>query len=30
MDPKEVENLMGGGEGQGGIFTWREKNRRKV
>lgn len=30
MDPKEVEMLMGGGEGQGGIFTWREKNRRKV
>jgi hypothetical protein len=21
---------MGGGEGQGGVFTWREKNRRKV
>ncbi|PPQ77220.1 hypothetical protein CVT25_011066 [Psilocybe cyanescens] len=30
MDPKEVELLMGGGEGQGGIFTWREKNRRKL
>ena len=30
MDPKEIEMLMGGGEGQGGIFTWREKNRRKV
>jgi len=30
MDPKEVEMLMGGGEGQGGIFTWREKNRRKL
>ena len=30
MDPKEVEMLMGGGEGQGGIFTWREKHRRKV
>ena len=30
MDPKEVELLMGGGEGQGGVFTWREKNRRKV
>jgi len=29
MDRKEVERLMGG-EGQGGIFTWREKNRRKV
>lgn len=30
MDPKEVELLMGGGEGPGGVFTWREKNRRKV
>ncbi|TFK44419.1 kinase-like domain-containing protein [Crucibulum laeve] len=30
MDPKQVELLMGGGEGQGGIFTWREKNRRKL
>ncbi|KAJ7217795.1 kinase-like protein [Mycena pura] len=30
MDRKEVELLMGGGEGQGGIFTWREKNRRKL
>ncbi|KAF4620429.1 hypothetical protein D9613_000392 [Agrocybe pediades] len=30
MDPKEVELLMGGGEGKGGIFTWREKNRRKL
>ncbi|KAF5321788.1 hypothetical protein D9619_001986 [Psilocybe cf. subviscida] len=30
MDPKEVELLMGGGEGQGGVFTWREKNRRKL
>ena len=30
MDPKEVELLMGGGDGQGGIFTWREKHRRKV
>ncbi|KAF8160836.1 kinase-like protein [Crassisporium funariophilum] len=30
MDPKEVELLMGGGEGQGGVFTWREKNKRKV
>ncbi|KAJ6625905.1 kinase-like domain-containing protein [Mycena sp. CBHHK59/15] len=30
MDRKEVELLMGGGEGQGGVFTWREKNRRKV
>ncbi|PPR02421.1 hypothetical protein CVT26_011389 [Gymnopilus dilepis] len=30
LDPKEVELLMGGGEGQGGIFTWREKHRRKL
>lgn len=30
MNPKEVELLMGGGDGQGGIFTWREKHRRKV
>ena len=30
MDRKEVERLMGGGDGQGGIFTWREKNSRKV
>ncbi|KAJ8509059.1 hypothetical protein ONZ45_g8729 [Pleurotus djamor] len=29
MDRKDIELLMGG-EGQGGIFTWREKNRRKV
>lgn len=30
MDRKDVELLMGEGNGQGGIFTWREKNRRKV
>jgi deoxyribodipyrimidine photolyase-like uncharacterized protein len=30
MNRKDVELLMGGGEGQGGVFTWREKNRRKV
>ncbi|KAJ7045705.1 kinase-like protein [Mycena alexandri] len=30
MDRREVELLMGGGEGQGGVFTWREKNRRKL
>lgn len=30
MDRKDVERLMGGGEGKGGIFTWREKNSRKV
>ncbi len=27
---KEIEALMGDGNGQDGIFTWREKNRRKV
>ena len=30
MGPKEIGMLMGGGEGQGDIFTWHEKNRRKV
>ncbi|PFH53787.1 hypothetical protein AMATHDRAFT_187183 [Amanita thiersii Skay4041] len=30
MNRKEVEMLMGNGEGQGGIFTWREKNKRKL
>ena len=30
MDRKNVGLLMGGAEGQGGVFTWREKNRRKV
>lgn len=30
MDPKDIEMLMGSGEGQGGIFTWREKHRRQV
>ena len=30
LDRKEVDRLMGGGDGQGGIFTWREKHRRKV
>lgn len=30
LDRKDVERLMGGGDGQGGIFTWRERNRRKV
>ncbi|KAF9517664.1 hypothetical protein BS47DRAFT_1371293 [Hydnum rufescens UP504] len=32
MSPKDVERLMGKPEGDatGGIFTWREKNRRKV
>lgn len=30
MNRRDVELLMGGGEGQGGVFTWRDKNRRKV
>ncbi|KAK7005676.1 kinase-like protein [Favolaschia claudopus] len=30
MDRREVELLMGGGDGPGGVFTWREKNRRKL
>ncbi|KAF8650451.1 hypothetical protein AX16_005253 [Volvariella volvacea WC 439] len=30
MDRREVELLMGGGDSEGGIFTWREKNRRKL
>ncbi|KAF9222561.1 kinase-like protein [Gyrodon lividus] len=30
MDKKDIELLMGDGSGQGGIFTWREKNRRKL
>jgi len=30
MDRREVELLLGDGNGQGGIFTWREKNRRKL
>ncbi|KAI0949405.1 hypothetical protein AcW1_009032 [Taiwanofungus camphoratus] len=30
MDRKDVERLMGGGDGQGGIFTWRERHRRKL
>ncbi|KIJ67938.1 hypothetical protein HYDPIDRAFT_148062 [Hydnomerulius pinastri MD-312] len=30
MDKKDIELLMGDGNGQGGIFTWREKNRRKL
>jgi protein-serine/threonine kinase len=29
LDRKDLDALMGG-DGQGGIFTWREKNRRKV
>ncbi|TFK68671.1 kinase-like protein [Pluteus cervinus] len=30
MDRRDVELLMGGGDGEGGVFTWREKNRRKL
>lgn len=30
LAPKEIEQIMGGEEGEGGIFTWREKNRKKV
>lgn len=30
MTPREIEQLMGGGQGQGGIFTWRDKHRRKL
>ncbi|KAF7792401.1 hypothetical protein EIP86_003438 [Pleurotus ostreatoroseus] len=30
LDRKEVERLMGGGDGQQGVFTWREKNSRKL
>jgi len=30
MNRKDIELLMGNGKGQGGVFTWREKNRRKV
>ncbi|EAU91501.2 AGC/NDR protein kinase [Coprinopsis cinerea okayama7 len=29
LDPKQIELLMGGGDGKTGIFTWREKNKRK-
>jgi hypothetical protein len=30
MDRKDVERIMGGGDETGGVFTWREKNRKKV
>lgn len=30
MAPQEIERIMGGQEGEGGIFTWREKNRKKL
>lgn len=29
MDRKDVERIMGA-EGEGGVFTWRDKNRKKV
>ncbi|KAF7315450.1 Kinase-like protein [Mycena indigotica] len=30
MNRRDIELLMGGGDGQGGVFTWREKNGRKL
>ncbi|KAF8070658.1 kinase-like domain-containing protein [Lyophyllum atratum] len=30
MNRKDIELLMGDGKGQGGVFTWRDKNRRKL
>jgi len=30
MNRKDIELLMGGGDGEGGIFTWREKHGRKL
>lgn len=30
MNKKDAELLLGDGDGQAGIFTWREKNRKKV
>ena len=30
MNPRDIEKLMGTGDGEGGIFTWREKNRKKA
>nr|GAT45446.1 kinase-like protein [Mycena chlorophos] len=30
MNRHDVELLMGGGDGEGGVFTWREKNGRKL
>jgi hypothetical protein len=30
MKRRDIENIMGGGDKSGGIFTWREKNKRKV
>jgi serine/threonine protein kinase len=30
MNRKDIELLMGGGDGEGGVFTWREKHGRKL
>jgi len=30
MNRKDIESLMGGEDGEGGVFTWREKHGRKV
>jgi protein-serine/threonine kinase len=30
LNRKDIELLMGDGDGKGGVFTWREKNGRKV
>ncbi|KDQ21430.1 hypothetical protein BOTBODRAFT_25873 [Botryobasidium botryosum FD-172 SS1] len=30
MNKREVDQIMGGGDGQGGVFTWREKNRKRL
>ena len=30
MNRKDIELLMGGEDGEGGVFTWREKHGRKV
>jgi protein-serine/threonine kinase len=30
MTSREIEQLMGGGDGRSGLFTWRDKHRRKV
>ncbi|KZT52106.1 kinase-like protein [Calocera cornea HHB12733] len=30
LHPKEVEKIMGGEAGQEGVFTWRERNRKKL
>jgi protein-serine/threonine kinase len=30
MNRKDIESLMGGGDSEGGLFTWREKHGKKV